>query len=153
MKFMRPTGEPSATRTELDVQEIHADIGDDLAHVVVAGYGMPDAVRPAIAALPGCDGCFAYVAYDGATPAAAGVLFVRGDLGWLSFAATLPDQRRKGGQGAILAARIARAHGLSVEMLVTETGVQKEGRPSNSYRNILRSGFQEVYVRENYLSP
>jgi hypothetical protein len=28
-----------------------------------------------------------------------------------------------------------------------------EGRPSNWYRNILRSGFEDAYLRENYLSP
>jgi hypothetical protein len=26
-------------------------------------------------------------------------------------------------------------------------------KPSNSYRNILRAGFEERYVRQNYLSP
>ena len=37
-------------------------------------------------------------------------------------------------------------------MVVTETGAQVEGRPSSSYRNIERAGFELAYVRANYLS-
>jgi hypothetical protein len=40
-----------------------------------------------------------------------------------------------------------------VRTLVTETGERVEGRPSNSYRNLLRVGFQEEYLRPNWLSP
>ena len=35
----------------------------------------------------------------------------------------------------------------------TETGERLPDKPSNSYRNILRAGFTEAYVRQNYLSP
>jgi GNAT superfamily N-acetyltransferase len=153
MKFVRGTDDVPRAETELDVRPVGPGEGDDFADVVVAGYEMPSAVRPAIAAVPRVAGCFAYAAYAGAEAAAAGALFVSGDLGWLGFAATRPEHRRKGGQGAVLAARIARARELGVKTLVTETGVIAEGRPSNSYRNILRTGFEEVYVRENYLSP
>ncbi len=37
--------------------------------------------------------------------------------------------------------------------LVTETGERIPLKPSNSYRNILRFGFEEAYLRPNYLSP
>jgi hypothetical protein len=35
---------------------------------------------------------------------------------------------------------------------VTETGEALRDKPSSSYRNIIRAGFSEVYVRPNYLS-
>jgi hypothetical protein len=35
---------------------------------------------------------------------------------------------------------------------VTETGALFDGKPSNSYRNILRAGFELDYERPNYLS-
>jgi hypothetical protein len=35
----------------------------------------------------------------------------------------------------------------------TETGEQLPGRPSASYRNIVRAGFEELYVLRNWLSP
>jgi hypothetical protein len=35
--------------------------------------------------------------------------------------------------------------------VLTETGERREGLPSNSYRNILRTGFEEVAVTANWL--
>ena len=153
MKFTRSTADVPSAETELDVRLVGGEAGGDFAAVVVAGYDMPPEVAPALAAVPALAGCSAYVAYDGDEPAAAGAIFVSGDIAWLGFAATRPEHRRKGGQGAILAARVAHARDLGVQTLVTETGVIAAGRPSNSYRNILRNGFAEAYVRENYLSP
>jgi GNAT superfamily N-acetyltransferase len=153
MKFTRGVERPPEVKTELDIRLVGPEAGGDFATVVLQAYGISEAGLGTVAAVPGLDGWSAYVAYDDGAPAAAGALFVAGLLGWLSFAGTLPEHRRKGGQGAILAARVARARELGVTTLVTETGVMAEGRPSNSYRNILRSGFREAYVRENYLSP
>ncbi len=42
---------------------------------------------------------------------------------------------------------------LGVEVLATETGELVPDRPSNSYRNITRVGFEERYVRPNYSLP
>jgi GNAT superfamily N-acetyltransferase len=153
MKFVRRADVLNVAETALDVRRVDGTSSADFARVVCGGFGMPPSVEPSIAAVSGLSGWSCYVAYDGNEPAAAGALFVSGGVGWLGLAATLPDHRRKGGQGAILAARIDRARELGVRMLVTETGVREEGRASNSYRNILRSGFEEAYVRENYLSP
>jgi GNAT superfamily N-acetyltransferase len=153
MKFTRPTTDIPPARTALEVHQIGSEAGSDFADVVVAGYELPPAVLPTLAAVPTAAGCYAYVAYAEGEPAAAGAIFVSDEVAWLGFAATKPTHRRKGGQGAILSARLARARELGVETVVTETGVMEANRPSNSYRNILRSGFTEAYVRENYLSP
>ena len=74
-------------------------------------------------------------------------------IAWLGVAATLPEHRRKGGQGAILGARLRRARELGCEVVATETGTLEEGRPAASYRNGLRSGFEVAYVRENWIAP
>jgi GNAT superfamily N-acetyltransferase len=153
MKFTRSTKKVPAPRTELEVRLVGARGANDFARIVIAAYGFPNTVAPSIAAVPELEGWSAYVAYEGGEAAAAGAVFVSGRVGWLGFAGTAPEHRRKGGQGAILAARIARARGLGVETLATETGVIEEDRPSESYRNLLRSCFREAYVRENYLSP
>lgn len=70
----------------------------------------------------------------------------------LGMAGTLPDFLGRGAQTALLAARIAAAREAGCSGVVTETGEPVEGRPSNSYRNIVRAGFEPVYVRQNYLS-
>ncbi len=73
--------------------------------------------------------------------------------GYLGFAATLADHRRKGAQSALLAARIRRARELGCDVVLTETGELRDDLPGNSYRNILRAGFEEVAVTENWLRP
>lgn len=79
-------------------------------------------------------------------------MFVGSRVGWLGIAATLPEYRRRGAQSALLAAMIRAAGGSGCELVVTETGALVDGKPSNSYRNILRAGFELDYVRANYLS-
>ena len=83
---------------------------------------------------------------------AAGVFIAEG-VGYLGFAATLPEHRGKGGQNALLAERIDHAREAGCDVVVTETGERRDDLPSNSYRNILRAGFTEVAVRANWLRP
>jgi GNAT superfamily N-acetyltransferase len=102
--------------------------------------------------LAGREGWQCFVAYDGDVPAAAGALFVAGRVGWIGIGATVPEQRGKGGQSALLAARIEAASAAGCEVVVTETGEPADGQPNGSYRNIVRAGFEPVYVRANYVA-
>jgi hypothetical protein len=61
--------------------------------------------------------------------------------------------RRKGGQSALLARRIADAAKYGARHVVTETGVPQEGQPAPSYRNILGCDFAVAYVRPNWALP
>ena len=151
MKFSRAAGDAPDARTDLDVVEVGPD--DDLrfGRTVCEGFGMPTLMGQWLARLPGRPGWHCFVAYDGREPAAGGALFVTGDIGWFGLGATRPEFRRRGAQGAILAARIERAAELGCSLVVTETGELVDDRPSNSYRNILRAGFEPQYVRPNYV--
>ena len=102
--------------------------------------------------LPGREGWQCFAAFDGDAPAAAGALYVTGEVGWIGIGATIPAQRGKGGQSALLAARIQAAADAGCEVVVTETGAPADGQPNGSYRNIVRAGFEPQYVRANYLS-
>ena len=75
-----------------------------------------------------------FVAWAGEEPAAAGLLYLHDGYAWVGAGGTRPTFRRRGGQGAVLAARIdwAREHG--ARTIVTETGEQIADRPSSSYR-------------------
>lgn len=167
MKFSRGVG-PRQAQSDLHVERIDADRADDFARVVVGGYGMPEWLHEMNARVVGRPGWSCYVAYDGDNPAGAGALFVhpssgraaglgpaalQGALGWLGFGATLPDYRGRGAQSALLAARIEDARKQGCRTVVTETGELEQGRPSSSYRNILRAGFREAGVRPNYRAP
>jgi GNAT superfamily N-acetyltransferase len=147
--FRRSVG-PYEASTQLRVAKIDASGADDFATVVLGAYGMPEAARDAVAVVVGAPGWHSFVACDGDEPAGAASVFVHERGAWFGVAGTLPEHRRKGAQGALLSARIRKAAELGVEVLATETGTLEDGRPSNSYRNLTRVGFEEIYVRPNY---
>ncbi|TMM07514.1 MAG: GNAT family N-acetyltransferase [Actinobacteria bacterium] len=151
-KFARAPVPPPRPETDLRVVEIGADRADAFADVFVRAYGTPEVAGSLLERLPGSDGWRCFVAFDGGEPAATGALFVTRKVGWLGAGGTLPEFRRRGAQGALLAARIEAGREAGCETLVTETGEPKNGRAGGSYRNIVRAGFEPLYVRQNYLS-
>jgi GNAT superfamily N-acetyltransferase len=117
---------------------------------VCVGYGLPEVLEPAITST-WQRGWECWLALDGDEPAGAAALFVDDGVAYLGIAATLPEHRGKGAQGALLAHRIRRAAELGCDTILTETGERRDDRPSGSYRNILRAGFEEVGVTANWL--
>jgi len=150
MKFSRRVGDPPDASTELGVEQVGPGRADAFAEAISRGYGVPALFHDCLRALPGRDGWHCFVASDGDEPAAGGALYVTGTIGWLGMAGTVPEHRRRGAQGAILAARLQAAAAAGCEVVVTETGELREGKPSSSYRNIVRAGFEPEYVRPNY---
>jgi hypothetical protein len=151
MKFSRRVGDPPTVETDLRVQEIGPEHADSFGRVVVAAYGMPTDLVSVSSVVVGRPGWHCFVAFAGDEPAGVAALHAGDGLGWLGFAGTVPELRGRGAQNALLAARTARAEELGLEQLVTETGARQPDRPSNSYRNILRNGFEEAYLRPNYI--
>jgi GNAT superfamily N-acetyltransferase len=153
MQFRRGLDEPPAVRTELEIVEVGAEGGAGFAEIICAAYDLPNGAAEWIAEAPGFPGWACWLALADGEPAAAAALFVQDGAGYLGFAGTLDEHRGKGGQGALLAARIHHARELGCDALFTETGELLPDRPSASYRNILRFGFEELYVVPNWLSP
>jgi GNAT superfamily N-acetyltransferase len=149
-KFARGL-EPVEARTDLAVRD--AETPGDFGAAFAEGYGLPAAAADFAVAVVGRPGWHCFVAFDEGRPVATGALFESGDAGWLGAAATVPSHRGRGAQSAILAARVERARERGLRVLVTETGVPRDGRPGASYRNLVRSGFEPTYVRPNYASP
>ena len=146
MLFERGPGSAPPVATALDVVVVGGDRAETWAEIVAAAYGLPDTSKRVIAAVPTLPGWTGFLALDGSEPAAAAALWIGGDAAYFGFAATLPEHRGKGGQGALLAARVEHARASGCRTLVTETGELRDDRPSASYRNILRFGFEERYV-------
>lgn len=151
MLFERDARPAPTVETTLELVEVDEGLAAAWADVVVTAYGLPPELAPLTAATASRPGWTCWLALDGGTPAAAAALWVDGEHAYFGFAGTMPDHRGKGGQGALFAARIDRARALGCTRLVTETGEQVPGRPSNSYRNILRAGFEERFVVHNLL--
>ena len=152
MKFSRGAEPPPPVDTALRVEHVGSDHGADFGEVVAAGYELDPFTAAWLAELPRTS-WRCYVAYDDDDPAGAAALYMLDGVGYLCFAATRPEHRRKGAQSALLAARIRDAVEAGCTQLFTETGERIPLKPSNSYRNILRFGFAEDYLRPNYLSP
>ena len=151
MLFRRSLADVPEAETELTVREVGSRVdAEAFAQIVCAGYGLPRAVVPDVARVPEA-GWLCWLALDGDEPASAAAMYVAEGAGYLGFAATLPEHRGKGAQSALLAERIRRAAELGCDVVVTETGERRDDLPSNSYRNILRSGFEEVVVTANWL--
>jgi GNAT superfamily N-acetyltransferase len=152
MKFARDLS-PVRAESALRAAEIGADAGAAFGEVIATAFAMPPWMAKWVARLPGRRGWACFLAYADARPAGAGALYVGGDVGWLGFGAVLPECRGRGGQAALLAARIDTARARGCTLLATETGVRVEGEAPASYRNILRAGFVEARARDNWVPP
>jgi GNAT superfamily N-acetyltransferase len=153
MKFCRPCGGAPQASSDLEIRVVGGEAGGEFGRVVAQGFGLPSAIAPWVGALPGRANWVCAMAYDGGTPVAAGAVYVNGEHAWLGLGATLASHRRRGAQSALLARRLEEAARSGARVAVTETGEQVADKPSHSYRNILRAGFEEQYLRQNYISP
>ncbi|MDH3241287.1 MAG: hypothetical protein OEO83_11545 [Alphaproteobacteria bacterium] len=150
MKFIRDPGPPHAVPTDLRIEEVRSADADDFARIACDSFEMSPATRPLVAGLAHDPRWHLFLSFDGETPAGTGGLFVDHGFGWLDWGATDLHFRRRGSQGAIMAARIALARAFHCKHLITETGEAVEGDPQHSYGNILRAGFREFKSRANY---
>jgi len=153
MKFTRDAAPAPRPDTALRVEEAGPGRADDFELALREGNGIPAGVPLTIGAATGVENLHCFVAYADDEPAAVGVVYVEDGLAWLGAGATRPAFRRRGGQSALLAARVAKAVELGAHTLVTETGARLDGVGNTSYDNILRAGFREQYLRDNWLAP
>ena len=149
-KFYRPTAQPPAVASSLTIREVGANERDLFAATAVAGFGMPAPMAAWLSQIVGRPHWHTYVSFAGADPAGAAALYVDGDFAWLGIGATKSEMRKRGGQSALLARRIADAAQYGAKHAVTETGVPQPGQPAPSYANILKAGFEVAYVRPNW---
>jgi GNAT superfamily N-acetyltransferase len=150
-KVFRPAGNVVERSTEVRVAPVTTGDAPVVAGITCASFGMPPFVGPWIAALVGRPGWHFHVASVDGEPVASAALFVKDDTGWLGVAGTLPSARRRGAQGALMAARLQHGAALGCRWFVTETGQDRPERPNPSFHNMLRAGFQVAYPRRNYL--
>jgi len=144
------TDSDRATPSTLRIEAISPDRAMDFASLVCQVFEIPEAGVPMLAGFANDPRCHLFVSYQGDQPAGAGALFVQGQCGWLDWGATAPAFRCRGSQSAIMAARIQLAENLGCRHLFTETGEAVAGDPQHSYNNILKAGFQEFHLRQNY---
>lgn len=153
MKFVRDPHPPRfSVPDDVEVVELGDGAEEPFGMIAATGFGLPAWGAAFFADLPGRPGWRCYVArVDGEAQACAAML-IDGGLAELGIAATLEPARGRGCQLALLRRRILDAAAAGCETLFVETGERVPDRPSASYRNILRAGFEEAYLRPNWTS-
>jgi hypothetical protein len=151
MKFVRDPHPPRFAAPEgVEVVEVSEPDQVPFGMIAATGIGLPAWAAGFFAGLPGRDGWRCYVAeVDGRPQACAAMLIHRG-VAELGIAATMEPARGRGCQLALLHRRIVDAAAAGCHTLFVETGERVPERPSSSYRNILRAGFEEAYLRPNW---
>jgi hypothetical protein len=151
MKFARDVHPPRfAVPADVEVIEVTNPQQEPFGMIAAIGFGLPVWGAAFFANLPGRPDWHCYVArVDGETQACAAML-VDGDLAEFGIAATLEPARGRGAQRALLHRRIVDAAAAGCRTLFVETGERVPDRPSASYKNILRAGFEEAYLRPNW---
>jgi len=151
MKFKRENSPTPQAPTELDIKE--ASSTEEALHfgrIVANAFGMTELSAPMLAGLVNDPKWHIFLSYSGDSAAGAGAMYVSGESAWMEWGATDPDFRRRGSQAAIMTARIQKAIDLGCKHMFTETGEAVEGDPQHSYKNILKAGFAESVLRDNY---
>jgi GNAT superfamily N-acetyltransferase len=146
-KLVRDTAPPTRVATEFKIKRIGKADAAAFARVLSETFAWPPDRVPWIVASVGAPGFSHYLALEGNRAVATGLIYVRGDCGWLGWGGTLTPYRRRGAQSVLIAARLKRAAELGAKWAVCETMEPQRGRPSGSYRNLLRQGFQQAYLR------
>jgi GNAT superfamily N-acetyltransferase len=151
MKFTRDAHPPRfAVPGDVEVVEVTDPEQAPFGMIAATGFGLPAWGASFFADLPGRGDFRCYVArVDGETQACAAML-LQGGVAEFGIAATLEPARGRGCQRALLHRRILDAAASGCRTLFVETGERVRDRPSASYKNILRAGFEEAYLRPNW---
>lgn len=151
MRFVRDA-HPPRFEVSKEVEVVAVEPGDDspFGSIAALGFGLPAWTASLLASVIGLPAWRCYVAKVGGESQACGALLLDGEVAKLGIAATLEGGRRRGCQLALLRRRIEDAAAAGARTLFVETGARVPGRPSTSYANILRAGFEEGYLCQGW---
>jgi hypothetical protein len=147
MRFVRDAHPPRfKVSGEVEVVEVGGADESPFGSIAALGFGLPAWTASLFAPLPGLADWRCYLALVDGEPQACAAMLLDGEVAELGVMATLEGGRRRGCQLALLARRIADAAAAGARTLCVETGARVPGRPSTSYANVLRAGFEEAYL-------
>lgn len=151
IKLYRDVTPLKNVESDLTVQKIDRNMSNEFAKIVCDSFEWGADCIPWIAATVGRNNWYHYMAFDDNKPAATGAFYKHNEYAWIDFAATKEEYRGKGAQAIISKMRIDDIIESEVKTIVVETAQQTEKHSAPSYRNMLRYGFKEAYVRPNYI--
>jgi len=137
--------------TTARIKEIGREHADDFGRIIQIVFQMPDRLAGWAAALVGRPGRRHFMAFERDKPVGTAALYCDGDWTEFGYAAVLPEARGKGIQAALIAARIKAARESGCKWISMETAEETLEKPSYSFRNARKMGFEAMYLRPNYL--
>lgn len=148
--LMRQAGPLPQTETQLAIGRAEGHESEAFARVLATSLDLPAEIQPLYAAVVNQPAWHAFVARDGTSVVAAGLMFVRGRMAYLTGGATLPSHRRRGAQLGLLVHRLHAAFRLGCTSIYSSTGEPRPGEPSPSFDNMRRCGLQPVGLHDNW---
>lgn len=148
--------EPRAVETDLRIARLGARDAEEFTRVMAVGFGFePTADAHALFDGPQYfEGDWAaYGAFDGETLVGVARMLVVAETDAVALfgAATLPEGRNRGAQGALLEARIREARDRGVRYASAETWLENEENRNPSQHNMRRAGLTEVHTRPTWV--
>jgi len=153
VKMMRAAYPAPSVQTDLRVQVAASGQIDDVARVFTEAFVLPPVMGDWLRALGDRPGWTVYAATDGDAVVGCGCRHQVGESAWLGMGAVHGSHRRRGGQGALMALRIADAVAAGARRIFIETGKPGTGESSPSLNNMKRCGFVPVATRLNLNGP
>ncbi|HEY2880629.1 hypothetical protein [Nocardioides sp.] len=148
--------EPRTVDTDLRISRLDAEHAEEFVRIMAAGFGF-DASPDAFAMFDGAqyfDGDWAtYGAWDGESLIAVARMMCVPETSSVALfgAATLPEGRNRGAQGALLDARIREARDRGLRFASAETFAETEEIRNPSLHNMRRAGLTEVHARPSWV--
>jgi hypothetical protein len=152
-KVLRGTDPAPQVETGLHIALATEGQAGEATQAIVEAFEMPGFMADWLRCLHGRAHWRVYAATDGAQVVGGACLYTNGDLAWLGMGSISPSHRRRGGQRALMARRIADAIGDGARYIVTETGEPIADEPNPSLANMKRCGFTTVASRLNFAGP
>jgi GNAT superfamily N-acetyltransferase len=145
-------GQHAPLAPELRVGPVTPGDASEWASVMMRVFEMPGQhLAEMTAGSVGRPGWHPYAVWQGEEIVATATMRVHEDAAQFVGGATLPAARRRGAQTALLAARAEAAHAAGCRWLVAETGAPQPGVHNSSLHNMLRTGFDVLYERRNWI--
>lgn len=148
--YIEPTHDNESVAEAITVRELREDEIETYAAIHCKGTGLSEDGIPHVAAnnrvLYNRPGWKFYIASSNEMPAAVGVMYMKGGIASLTFAATLPEYRNQGLQQSLLKRRIEEAVRGHCRLVVGQCAFL-----SQSHRNMVRVGMKIGYVRASWI--
>ena len=152
VKLWRRLDDLPTHSSSMRIERIDESSAEVFTDVCLAAFEMPAAVGGLVSATVGRAGWVHYLGFDGETAVSTAAMHLADGVSWLGYGATREDHRGRGWQTAMFRRRLEDAREMGCRLAVTETGEETERNPVNhSYRNMLRTGFQLAYARQNWV--